>query len=175
MSVLLRCFILILAAAVVACASTSVRDKAADYLALRYAAREGDEALVGALLGRGTPVDPLDIDAAGELTLGVAEAESPLQIAAAQGNLKIVQMLLAHHPWIDRRCCDGPTALGHAAEHGYTEIAEILLEAGADPAIKSEFGTAIEIARRNGHDDTARVIEAATRRQPLAHGEGHAN
>src|SRR5882672_11515398 len=85
MRIFVRFCFLALMAALTACATTSVQYKAADYLALRLAARAGDEVLARALLSRGTPVDPLDIDAAGELTLGVAEAESPLQIAAEHG------------------------------------------------------------------------------------------
>jgi hypothetical protein len=158
---LLRCGFLLFIMVMTACATTSVQDRAADYLALRHAVRADDEVLVGALLTRGTPVDPLDIDAAGALTLSVAEADSPLQIAADQGSLSIVQLLLQHHPWVDRRCCDGPTALGSAAKHGYTDIARVLLKAGADPTVVSEFGNPAEIARRNGHNETALLIETA--------------
>ena len=137
-----------------------MRDKVADYLALRYAADAGDEVLVRALLERGTPVDPLDIDAAGELTLGVAEANSPLQIAAEKGHAEIVRLLLQRHPWVDHRCCTAPTALAYAAGNGNAEIVRLLLEAGADASITSDGGTALDRAQRAGHEDVVTVLRA---------------
>ena len=143
-----------------ACTDHSVRNKAADYLALRYAAEAGDEPLARALLERGTPVDPLDIDAAGELTLGVAEADSPLQIAAKRGHTEIVRLLLQHHPWVDHRCCTAPSALVYAAENGHAGVVRLLLDAGADASIASDAGTALESAQRAGHTDVVAVLNS---------------
>jgi ankyrin repeat protein len=153
-------FSCIVAATVVlsACQSLSVRDKAIDYLALRDAATLGDEVLVKALLERGAPVEPLHIDAAGELTLGVAESNSPLQLAAESGHIEVVRMILKFNPWVDHRCCDSPTALGYAARGGYTAIVQMLLDAGADPNLRCGTGTALEEAIKSGNPETISVL-----------------
>ena len=147
----------------------TARDLAIDYMALYYAARAGDELLVKALLERGAPVDAPDVDSAGEVSLQAVDFDSPLQAAAASGHTEIVKILLAHKPWVDHRCCDGPAALGMAAKEGHLEIVELLLAAGADPTIQSYCGpnaplcTPVGAARAAGHEDVARVLEAALR------------
>lgn len=135
------------------------RDRVIDYLALYYAAQGENELLVEALLARGSPVDAPGIDTAGMLSAQAVEFDSPLQAAAKQGNVKIVSMLLRHHPWVDHRCCDGPSALGYAAAGGYLEVVRLLVQAGADPSIESEQGTALEAARHNGHAEVVQYLE----------------
>jgi ankyrin repeat protein len=160
----MRYFFIVVAIAVLmaACVNTSLRDQATDYLALRYAASAGDEVLVRALLERGAPVEPLHIDAAGELTLGVAESNSPLQLAAEHGYVQIVRLILEHKPWVDHRCCDSPTALGYAASGGHLAVVRLLLKAGADPSIRSESGTPLEEARRAGYNEVVEALETRT-------------
>jgi len=119
------------------CATLSEDDKVVAYLSLYYAASNGNEQLVEALLARGAPIDLPEPD--GPLWKGLgAQAEgfdSPLQAAARQGETNIVRLLLKHKPWVDRRCCDGPTAFCLAKEAGHTAIADMLLQAGADPKL----------------------------------------
>ena len=51
------------------------------------------------------------------------------------------------------------TALIYAAYNDFTEIAELLLQHGADPNIINDDGdTALMIAESEGHDDIARLI-----------------
>ena len=78
-----------------------------------------------------------------------------------------MRMLLAQHPWVDHRCCDGPAALGYAAEAGHVEIVAMLLEAGADPSIVSNYdrnlhGTPADAARQNGHTQVVDQLERAS-------------
>ena len=147
-------------------AAPSARDKVIDYEALYYAAQGENVLLVEALLERGAPVDAPGVDSAGQLSFQAVNFNSPLQAAAERGNVRVVRLLLKHSPWIDHRCCDGPAALGLAADAGHAEVVEILLKAGADPTVKSVYDEKfleipLDAARRKGHAEVVRLLEAA--------------
>ncbi|XP_012271761.1 tonsoku-like protein [Orussus abietinus] len=60
------------------------------------------------------------------------KGESQLHVACIQGNMKTVERLLAAgHPTNTRDYC-GWTPLHEAVNHGFTEVAKLLLQAGAD-------------------------------------------
>lgn len=163
----MKCFLisLLLAHVSLSWAAGSPRDQVIDYLGLYYAAQAGNLELVEALLARGAPVDALDVDAAGSLSYHASMKDSPLQVAAQNGHVNIVKALLRHKPWVDHRCCYSPSALGDAADKGNIEIVNLLLDAGADPMVKSENGDiqgmAIDFARRGGHRDVVERLQAA--------------
>jgi ankyrin repeat protein len=49
-----------------------------------------------------------------------------------------------------------------AAQHGYTNIVELLIDAGADVNAKGNHGlTALGFAQQNGHKKTAKAIQKA--------------
>jgi ankyrin repeat protein len=58
--------------------------------------------------------------------------------AAARGNLKIAQLLLAHGAQADLRDNEGWNAWAWATEKGAEELADLLEEAGAEPAFPGE-------------------------------------
>jgi ankyrin repeat protein len=153
-----------------ACASTTPRDGVIDYVSLIHAAGDGDMLLVQALLERGAPVDAPDPNAAGMLSAMAVNMDSPLHAAAREGHLEIVRLLLEHKPWVDHRCCDSPAALGNAAAAGNAELVRALLEAGADPTIRSNYdqetsdATPLDVARQKGHLEVVRVLEEAASR-----------
>lgn len=66
------------------------------------------------------------------------DAPPGLEVAAEQGNLEMVQLLLAHCG--DDDIEEKTTALWYAAEAGYAAIVRTLLEAGADPNQTSSYG-----------------------------------
>ena len=64
---------------------------------------------------------------------GKPEADRALIDAVKQGNIAAVKYRLAIGTDIELKCTGcGGTALGHAAKHGHKEIAELLVENGAD-------------------------------------------
>jgi ankyrin repeat protein len=139
---------------------------------LMTAARAGDAAAVRALLAHGG-----DADAAEGW-----HGQTALMWAAIEGHTEVADLLIAHgaeidrrstaHDWIEisysagnvpkRRDVGGLTALHFAARHGSIEVAERLLDAGADPsAVEPMYElTPLQLAIVNGHYTLAmRLIE----------------
>lgn len=89
---------------------------------------------------------------------------APLHYAATGGHLKIMEMLLEEHAFIDAQSPNGTTPLMMAAHYGSTAAVKLLLEAGADPQMKNELGlTAVDFARRANRPEAAELISAAAR------------
>jgi ankyrin repeat protein len=85
--------------------------------------------------------------------------ESPLIVAAKNGDIRQVRALLSTGASIDERDeFSERTALMRAAEIGNVEIVRQLLKSGADATLKDDDGlTALMIAKQSGNAD---VIEA---------------
>lgn len=94
---------------------------------LFQAVRKRDAALLDALLREGTPVNVVD-----------ASGTTPLMIAARDGDLESVRLLLAHGADVSAANRIGATALLWAA--GEPEKVRLLLAAGASPATRSALG-----------------------------------
>lgn len=89
---------------------------------------------------------------------------APLHYAATGGHLKIMEMLLEEHAFIDAQSPNGTTPLMMAAHYGTTAAVKLLLEAGADTQMKNELGlSAADFARRANRPDAAELILAAMR------------
>lgn len=80
----------------------------------------------------------------------------------------MLALLLEHHAYIDAGSPNGSTPLMLAAQYGTRASAQLLLEEGADPAIKNQLGlAAVDFALRAGRKDLAQQLAAAIRqRQP---------
>jgi ankyrin repeat protein len=77
-------------------------------------------------------------------------------IAAADGHLDVVAMLI--EAGADLNCTDrsGDTALHHAAHKGWGGIVAALVAAGADRTLADKYGdTACDIGARGGRLDAA--------------------
>jgi ankyrin repeat protein len=91
---------------------------------------------------------------------------TPLHYAATGGHLKIVQLLLDNHAYIDAASPNASTPLMMAAMYGTVDVVKVLLDAGADPLLKNGLGlTAIDFASQVQRDDIVSAIAAAIRAQ----------
>jgi ankyrin repeat protein len=92
---------------------------------------------------------------------------APLHYAAThpgERSLPVVRLLLEHHAFIDAQSPNGSTPLMMAALYGHPQVVRLLLEEGADTAMKNEQGlSAIDFANRAGRKETADAIAAAIR------------
>lgn len=85
-----------------------------------------------------------------------------LVTAARKGLLDIVKVLLQRGANPDAwDTCDGLTALMWSIEGDHTQIAQMLIETGANPSIKVGNETALSIARKKEHADMVGILETA--------------
>jgi ankyrin repeat protein len=82
----------------------------------------------------------------------------PLGRFAEHANAPAVQLLLDAGAEVDARDFSGQTALMDAAEAGSAECVELLLRAGANPAVTRKGQTASSLAARQGHDILAACL-----------------
>jgi uncharacterized protein len=95
--------------------------------------------------------------------LALPAGETPLMTAARTGVAAAVRTLLAHGAAVDAvEGWRGQTALMWAASEGHAETIQALIDAGADPAVRSKAGfTPLLFASRDGHIQAMRVLLAA--------------
>lgn len=84
--------------------------------ALLYASSGPFPEMVGWLLSKGAEVN----------VVGTAEGFTALMTAAAEGQLEVVQLLLAHGARADLKDKDGDTAESFARQNGHIAVAELL-------------------------------------------------
>lgn len=86
-----------------------------------------------------------------------------LMSAAGAGHYELAELLIDAGAAVDaREDTEFSTALMWSVFFGYTDVVEILIEPGAKLGAQSDDGhTAHSATAENGHDETARVIEAA--------------
>ncbi len=79
---------------------------------------------------------------------------------------RIIALLLENHAYIDAASPNGTTPLMMAAQYGTSDAVQLLLDEGADPALKNQLGlTASDFALRVSRKETAETIAAALRRR----------
>ena len=128
-----------------------------DESALMLAAIKGHQELVKTLVERDADVNktgwtPLHYAASG------VQAQQPA----------IIALLLEHHAYIDAASPNGTTPLMMAAQYGTREAVQLLLDEGADPALKNQLGLgAADFALRAERPEIVQALAAAVRqRQP---------
>ena len=137
-----------------------------------------DDTTARALGGFLSHLDPVMLSD-GRFRLAVANrkgaprpGEDDLRLAIQSGNAEAVAQLLAKGAEADGRFAfDDETPLTVAAFHGHTEIARMLLTAGAEVNALTPRGTALGLAARFGRADLVRLLVAAGA-DPNLHGEG---
>jgi uncharacterized protein len=89
---------------------------------------------------------------------------TPLHYAATGGNLKMIQLLVENHAYIDAESPNGSTPLMLAAMYSTATSVAFLLEAGADSTVKNQLGlTALDFALKAKQQDSANLIKKAVR------------
>jgi ankyrin repeat protein len=90
------------------------------------------------------------------------EGRRPLSLAAAAGNLDLVELFLARGADPDARDERGGTPLLYACHKDHEDVARALLRAGADPAAGDGTVTPLALAARGRHPELARALLLAT-------------
>lgn len=89
---------------------------------------------------------------------------APLHYAATGGHAEVITLLLEHSAYIDAESPNGTTPLMMAAMYGNAESVKVLLDAGADPAVRNALRlSALDFARRADRTDSQTLISAALR------------
>lgn len=84
-------------------------------------------------------------------------------MAAQSGVLPVVQVLLSHGARINRRDAQNRTALWYACERGHMEVAQRLVEFGADPtALRSDHTSCLMVAAQRNRAEIASWIPVET-------------
>ncbi|WEN15253.1 ankyrin repeat domain-containing protein [Rhodanobacter sp. AS-Z3] len=100
------------------------------------------------------------LEASADPTLAARSGVTPLAAAVAARREALVALLLQHQVAVDQRLPNDATALMAAAAMGYPEIAEQLIDAGADiEAVDSAGRSALHAAAQFGfeHNDSLRA------------------
>jgi len=126
---------------------------AQDESPLMMAALKGQTALARRLIERGADVNK--------------PGWAPLHYAATGSHLELMDLLLENYAFIDAESPNGTTPLMMAAMYGTPAAVKLLLDAGADTAMKNKLGmTALDFARRANRPDAVELIESSMRSQP---------
>jgi ankyrin repeat protein len=98
------------------------------------------------------------------------EGQTPLWIAAFHGHESMVKLLaLERNADVNSLSASRESPLLWTSAHGYEDIVQVLLSAGAKIDVPDEQGrTAISMAKRNGHDKIARILESQPRQNEVA-------
>jgi ankyrin repeat protein len=117
--------------------------------------------MIASGLGQSQMVDLLLTAGAQVLAVEPRAGATALHKAALSGNPDVVGLLLDHGAFIDQQSpILGHTALMDAVVYKHEDVVRLLLKRGARTTIRNHWHeTALDIARRDGLDTVARLIE----------------
>ncbi|KAJ7855564.1 ankyrin repeat-containing domain protein [Mycena leptocephala] len=81
----------------------------------------------------------------------------PIHLAAMNGDLAMMKLLLAHGARVDDQCGRGESALHHACSVGNLQMVELLLDSGANLESRGYYGTALGFALHSRQSEIAGV------------------
>ena len=103
----------------------------------------------------------------------LAHGKTALFMAAQNGHLEVVRLLIEAGADKAAAHSTGATAVFIAAQNGHLEVVRLLIEAGADKdAVKNNGGTALQIAAHNGHLEVVRFLLEAGADKDAARTDG---
>ena len=152
--------------------SQSDDDLAVDFISMARAAKVGDLASLTQLLKRGIKANGYQFEpASSHLTHISMLVSRPLQQAAENGHTEIVQQLLKYGADPNWCCCDCVTALHMAINSGHEEIANVLINAGANTQLPysnqgKRFNNCLLMAKDKGLLSTVQLI---SEKQNISH------
>ncbi|WP_423453706.1 ankyrin repeat domain-containing protein [Ottowia sp. VDI28] len=89
---------------------------------------------------------------------------TPLHYAATNGQLKLMELLLEEHAFIDAESPNGTTPLMMAASYGAPAAVKLLIDAGADLRMRNQKGmTALDFAQKAERPDAVELLTTALR------------
>ncbi|WP_339939476.1 ankyrin repeat domain-containing protein [Undibacterium luofuense] len=125
-------------------------------------ASNGDTALMLAAFGGSLPAVKILVEAEAEVN---QPGWTALHYGAASGSTEVVAYLLENHAYIDAEAPNGLTPLMMAVLFGKRAVVELLLEQGADAALRNQKGqTAMDLAKQNAREDLIEVLSTAVKR-----------
>ena len=89
-----------------------------------------------------------------------ADGRIGLHLSASEGNLSVVEFLVSEGADVNAKNNDKETPLIEAAFCGHYKVCQFLVSNGADVNIESEFGTAMELAKKEGYDRIADFLRS---------------
>jgi Zn-dependent protease with chaperone function len=89
---------------------------------------------------------------------GAVQGETPLMTATFKGDVEEVKALLIENPDLEARDAEGSTALSYAVLSGENEIAQVLLDAGADPDSQDNYSSVLMDALMNENYELASML-----------------
>ena len=112
------------------------------------ASLNGQLEIAEGLIAKGATIDAKEID-----------GFTPLSCAAQEGHLKLVKLLVSNKADINTTTNDGKTSLYWASKKGHLDVCRYLTSEGCDVTIKSEYGTALDVAVKGGHQDIIDLLK----------------
>ena len=126
----------------------------------------GHTILHAAAQGNQQKVAEVIVAAGASIDIRGDEDATPLYHAADRGHVVIAQWLMDKGANLDARIRNyTATHLHRAAWQGHRDLAELLIDRGATVAMESEFGTALDYARRGRYGQVMEVLEAAAHKK----------
>ncbi|KFY69225.1 hypothetical protein V496_00421 [Pseudogymnoascus sp. VKM F-4515 (FW-2607)] len=126
-------------------------DSGYSWTPLSWAARNGHEAVVQLLLGKGAEVEAKD----------EMYGQTPLSLAAESGHEAVVQLLLGKGAEVETKDqVSGRTPLSLAAESGHEAVVQLLLGEGAEVETKDQVSgrTPLSLAAESGHEAVVQLL-----------------
>ena len=121
-------------------------------------AKNGDTALMLACFIGNMPAVELLLKAGAEVN---KPGWAPLHYAAANGNPKLVRLMLEESAYIDAESPNKTTPLMMAVRSGKYDAAALLIREGADVSLRNDAGyRAVDFANESGRDDLISLFAA---------------